>query len=276
MVKEETRLLLDVADEYFDAAPRTDAAAETVGAFTLFRSNSVWSYYARPRRGLKKPVSARDIAALAERCQELALDLSLEWIGELTPSLHGIAEQAGLDIEEHALLALAPGDLQPVAPVAGVRVEHLAANDAHLVTARAVAEVAFSVGGTRVGAAGPRDREERATHVSDDMRGHLARRAAAGLTVTAVAVGDDDGVLATGSLQPVHGTGEVLAVATLPCARRRGLAGAITTSLVQHAERRGVTLLLLSAENDDVARVYQRVGFRRVGTHHSARANGLP
>ena len=38
---------------------------------------------------------------------------------------------------------------------------------------------------------------------------------------------------------------------------------------------KGVTTLLLSAQNDDVARIYERAGFRRVGVAFAAQAAEL-
>jgi len=55
-------------------------------------------------------------------------------------------------------------------------------------------------------------------------------------------------------------------IAVLPRARRRGLGAAITHALVSDAKVRGVETLFLSARDDAVARVYERVGFVRVGT----------
>ena len=73
-----------------------------------------------------------------------------------------------------------------------------------------------------------------------------------------------------GSYQPVGDLAEIVAVATLPEVRRRGLAGAVTALLARHAWEHGVPTLLLSAQDDDVARIYERVGFRRVGSTHAA------
>lgn len=98
---------------------------------------------------------------------------------------------------------------------------------------------------------------------------HLRERGRQGRTITAIAE-SDDGVLATGSYQPVDGLAEVLAVATLPSARRRGIAGALTGPLAQHALANGVGTVLLSAQDDNVAHVYERVGFRRVGSTGAA------
>jgi ribosomal protein S18 acetylase RimI-like enzyme len=262
--------VLASVDRYFDAAPRSDATAEAVGPFTLFRSGSVWSYHARPRRGLDTPVTVEDVTRLAARCDELGLELSIEWIGELTPSLERVVAAGGLEVERHALLVLRAGELRPVAPPADVAVELLGADDPRLVAARGIAEVSFGAGGTGVGADGPAARDERAARIGEDMRAHLRRRGAAELTLTAAATDPADGVVAAGSLQPAGPAAEIVAVATLPSHRRRGLAAAVTTALVHEARRRGIPMTLLSAQDDAVARVYERVGFRRVGTHLAA------
>jgi predicted GNAT family acetyltransferase len=87
----------------------------------------------------------------------------------------------------------------------------------------------------------------------------------AGLTVAAAA--RVSGVLAAvGWHQPLDGASEIVGVATLPAFRRRGLGAAVTGTLVADALERGVETVFLSADDDDVARVYARVGFRRVGT----------
>ena len=45
-----------------------------------------------------------------------------------------------------------------------------------------------------------------------------------------------------------------------------GLGAAVTALLVEHALSLGAETVFLSAASDDVARVYERLGFRRTGT----------
>nr|BFE75214.1 hypothetical protein GCM10020092_085150 [Actinoplanes digitatis] len=59
---------------------------------------------------------------------------------------------------------------------------------------------------------------------------------------------------------------EIAGVATLPSARRRGYASQLTASLARRALHDGADLILLSASDDDTARLYSKVGFRRIGT----------
>ena len=75
-----------------------------------------------------------------------------------------------------------------------------------------------------------------------------------------------------GSYQPCDGVAEITGVATLPGYRRRGLAAAVTSALVRDARREGVRTIFLSADDDVVACVYARIGFRIVGTAGEATA----
>ena len=53
-----------------------------------------------------------------------------------------------------------------------------------------------------------------------------------------------------------------------------GLLAAVVELLLDDARRRGCTLALLSASDDAVARVYERVGFTRLGSCGAAAASG--
>ncbi|MFI9722389.1 GNAT family N-acetyltransferase [Streptomyces sp. NPDC052396] len=87
-----------------------------------------------------------------------------------------------------------------------------------------------------------------------------------GRTLVAAAVVDGS-VLGSGQHQPVGAVSEIVGVGTLPSARRQGLAAAVTAELVRDAgARRGVATVFLSAGDEDIARLYARLGFRRVGT----------
>jgi predicted GNAT family acetyltransferase len=80
----------------------------------------------------------------------------------------------------------------------------------------------------------------------------------------------EDGLpVAVGSHQPVDIDGreisEVVGVATLPRLRGRGLGAGMASALVAHATETA-DLVFLAAGDDDVARVYERVGFARLAT----------
>jgi ribosomal protein S18 acetylase RimI-like enzyme len=158
------------------------------------------------------------------------------------------------------------GGTLPVPAVPGVKLRVIEAGEPALLDARAVANVAFDFGGYHRGGPGARQRDEAVARLGAELVAHLRARARAGLTVTAVAESPTEGALATGSYQPVGAVAEIVGVGTLPAARRRGLAGAVTAALAGHARPSEVRTLVLSAENDDVARIYRRAGFQRIGT----------
>jgi len=267
---------ISVADAYFDAVPRPDTDAVEVGPFTLFVSRTPWAYYARPALGHPGPVTTADVLRLGQACRRYGVELTIEWVEEVHPELAEAASEAGLEVSTHALMAAAadvPGQV-PVPAVPGVKVRVVEAADPALLDARAVANVAFEFGGCERGGPGPRQRDEAVARLGPELVAHLHARARAGLTVTAVAESPTEGALAAGSYQPIGAVAEIVGVGTLPAARRRGLAGAVTGLLAWHARQSGVRTLVLSAENDDVGRIYRRAGFRRIGTTHAAERAG--
>jgi ribosomal protein S18 acetylase RimI-like enzyme len=170
-------------------------------------------------------------------------------------------------VVEHPLLVLRRSDFRPA--VADARCEILSADEHAVRQARAVAGLAFGEPGTAVGNAGPAERELAAAAVADDVVATLRDRVLRGVAVTAGAF-TDEGMVASGTHQPVNGTTEIVGVGTLPSMRRRGLGAVVTSKLVEHALANGVDLVLLSAESDAVAAVYERVGFQRIGSAGAA------
>jgi predicted GNAT family acetyltransferase len=120
-----------------------------------------------------------------------------------------------------------------------------------------------------VGTQGAAERDEAAAASKPDVMNFMRDRAAKSFSVTIAAV-DETGPVAVGTHQPVGFVTEIVGVATLPVARRRGIAAALTAALVADAAKRGVTTIFLSADSDDVARIYERAGFRRIGSAGAA------
>jgi predicted GNAT family acetyltransferase len=58
---------------------------------------------------------------------------------------------------------------------------------------------------------------------------------------------------------------EIVGIGTVPAARRQGLGAAVTARLAQDALDLGAQLVLLTAGDDDVARLYESLGFVRLG-----------
>jgi ribosomal protein S18 acetylase RimI-like enzyme len=262
--------LIEILDRYLDSAPRADANVVETGAFTLFVSRAPWPYYARPSIGFERALERSDVDLLADVCRQQAVPLAIEWICEVRPELAAVAAQCGLLVHTHPLLA-APSNAVSAAHVEGVTVRVASAEDPGLLAAgRAVADVSFGAGGTAIAASGVAERETAQDRLASAMIDGLRERAASGASVTAVAELEGYGIVGSGSYRPIADTAELLGVATLPFARRRGIAAALTAALARHAAASGVATLLLSAQDDDVARIYERTGFRRVGAAGAA------
>src|SRR5215469_8885631 len=258
--------LLHRIEAYYDAAPRAGARVEEHGPLSLFvNQHPGWHYYARPRLGSSQAIRGADVEAVRERQRMLGVPQAFEWVAEVTPSLRGTIEAAGgLHVRELPLMVLDRSAFEAAAAIAA-EARIVPADTPDLALLRAVAEVGFATPGTAIGAAGREALLDAAARQDSAGLSALRERLRSGATVMAVA-GDGEGPLAVGSHQPVAGVTEVLGVATLPAARRRGLATAVTHALVADALRRRCEVVFLSADGDDVAAIYGRLGFRRVGT----------
>ncbi len=280
-------------EQFYDALPRPYARAEDVGGLVLFvREGEGWPYYARPRIGADTP-SAADITAVRQRQRELGVPEAFEWVHETTPDLLAVARSAGLAVLLAPLLVLDPAALVPDLPVQGGTIRLLDPASAdfprELATSRAIAQLGFgspahstpttttAAEGTLITeAAGPRERDAATVELSDALVQSSRDRSAAGAYLTAVVDSPTDGLLATGALMRSGDVAEIAGVATLPSARNRGYASQLTATLARTALQTGVTTVFLSAGDDDVARLYTKVGFRRVGTACIAEPEAVP
>jgi ribosomal protein S18 acetylase RimI-like enzyme len=266
--------LLARIDKCYDAIARRQARAEGYGPLELFvrKDGPGWPLYARPAPGART-AAAHDIAAVRARQRELGVPEAFEWVHDLIPDLLAAAETSGLRVLRAPLLVLDTLEARPTGKPIGkptdmsVRlldpVDQSFPNE--LAVSRAVAAVGFGNPGTGAGPVGAVERDAAIVPLSaEDLRNEV-ERAADGTMTTAVVEGSD-GFLSSGVLLRSGDAAEIAGVATLPVARRRGFGAAVTLALARHAIRDGVALVFLSAGSDEIARVYQRVGFRRVGT----------
>jgi GNAT superfamily N-acetyltransferase len=265
--------LLDVIERYLDAAPRMASDPEEIGKFTLFKGRGAWKYYARPRLGLKEPIGTADLQNVRERQRELSLPETFEWVVQTTPTLGDAASAAGMHTVEYPLMVLDRASFVALTPPAGMALRLLSADDPDLGLAWAVTGVAFAAEGTAVGDQGVAERDAHEASSPASTAEFIGNRIREGWSVAAAAYSDvEPGPVAFGIHQPVGDVSEVVGVATLPSYRRRGLAAALTASLVADAITRGVETIFLSAGSEDVARVYGRIGFRRIGAAGGAEA----
>jgi GNAT superfamily N-acetyltransferase len=146
----------------------------------------------------------------------------------------------------------------------GVRLQGVAPGD-DVATLLGVASIGFAAPGTATGPVGAEALDAAAEGVSEGVVSSARQQLAAGHTVT-VAAWADGCPVAIGSHNPCGDVTEIVGVATLPAYRRRGIAAAVTSALVDDALTRGVLTVCLSADDATVARVYERLGFETVGS----------
>jgi ribosomal protein S18 acetylase RimI-like enzyme len=254
--------LLARLERYYDAAPRANADTEEHGPFTVFVSRGGWPYYARPRLGLSEDVTPDDVTSVLARLEALGLPPSIEWVHEVTPSLRGAATAAGVEVGDYPMLVL---DGEPVVRHSPVVVRRLGPDDPDLGAVMAAIHVGFGQDDTQVGPASVAERDARAAE-PDSHVDTLATMLAAGRSVTFGAFDPELGAVGGGTHNPRGDVTEIVGVAVLPAQRRRGIAGHLTWALAADAAQAGVRTVFMSAGSDDVARVYEGVGFRRVGT----------
>ncbi|WP_433726790.1 GNAT family N-acetyltransferase [Actinoplanes sp. CA-051413] len=266
-------------ERFYDAVPRDAAVAEEIGGFVLFVNDGKgWPYYARPRLGGAGTPSAADVTAVRQRQRDLGVPEAFEWVHETTPDLLAVARSAGLDVLLAPLMVLESAALVPDLPLPGATIRFLdpaaPTFPADISTSRAVGRLGFGApanattvqtGSLVVEVAGPAQRDA-VPPLNEEAVAELVRRHSSGRFLSAVVESPTEGILACGSVQRVGVVAEVAGVATLPSARRRGYASQLTASLARRTLTEGGELVFLSAGDDDVARLYSKVGFRRIGT----------
>ncbi|MET8351264.1 MULTISPECIES: GNAT family N-acetyltransferase [unclassified Micromonospora] len=258
-------------ERFYDAVPRDVAAVQEHGGLALFvRDGAGWPFYARPRLDATEPPSLADITSVRERQRELGLPEAFEWVHETTPELLAVARSAGLSVLEAPLMVLDPAALPDPATLSDVPVRVLAADSpgfaADVAARRAVAAVSFAAAGTASGDAGPAERDAAISELELAALDEERTRVADGRRISALAGTPTEGALAGGMAMRVDDVAEIAGVATLPAARRRGLGAALTATIARELLAAGTDLVFLSAGSEEIARVYLRVGFRRIGT----------
>lgn len=240
-------------DLFCDAVPRTWASASDHGPLRLFtRDGPGWPFYARPVPGCG-PVTASDVERVRDRQRAAKVPEAFEWVLAAAPTMADAAAATGLPVQVCPLLVL---DGRPArAPLPpGFSVRLLGPVDGDLPAAahavRAVASAAF-------GALPP-------PMPSAADLAELRRDLASGTVARALVTGPD-GPIASGGAQRAGDVVELVGIGTAVAARGRGLGAAVTAALATVARAAGADLVFLAAADDAASRVYERVGFRRVG-----------
>ncbi len=266
------RGLLDWVERYAAAAPLPEARLVPAGSLDVPVGPPAWPHPARARIGAG-PVRADDVRAAVALQEEAGLPAAVEWVVERTPSLAAAARQAGLVVSEFPLLVV--DDPVEVLLPPGVRLYVVGAEDPALPHYQHLLETAFALHADPTDPAAHADPDadpdadpEELEGPSDARAAVLCERVASGRTVVMVAI-EDGAPVGVGSHHPVDVDGteisEVVGVAISPRRRGRGVGAALASALVAQA-RETAELVFLTAGDDDVARVYERVGFAWLGS----------
>lgn len=255
--------MLERIDTYLAAWCARTARVERVGPFDVHVEPVPFApKYARPVRGAR--IDGGHLDVLAATLRDLELPVEAEWVHELHPDASATARRQGWRVNEVPLLVLRGPIAPPQLPDDAV-LKFVTADDPDLRLVHSIGGVAFARPGTAVGAEGIDELVAAAR--TDDASSVRARLARGDTTVAAVCV--DGHPVATGGHQPDEPTSttEIVGVCTLPAFRRRGFGLTLTATLAIDARERGLRDVWLSAASDDVAQLYGRVGFERVGTY---------
>lgn len=264
--------LLDRLERYYDAVPRARSRVEQIGPFTLFIAESGWQFYARPRLGETAQATPDDVRRVLERQRELDLPQSIEWVDEITPGLVDTVRAAGADVELCPLLVLVE---TPRGSVGTARMAEAKDEDVVRISQAAIA-VGFANGGTSTGAAGVEERDTALAAGPAELDQALRERLRSGQLRVAMVFAPDRpelGPVGGGSYSAVNDVAEIAGVAVLPAFRRQALGAQLTFLLATDALSHGVATVFCSAQSNDVARIYESVGFRRVATACIAQAH---
>lgn len=240
-------------DLFCDAVPRQWATVTDTGPLRIFtRTSPGFPFYARPIPGAGR-VASSDVSRVRAAQRGLGVPETFEWMYAAAPSMDDAVRAAGMSVHVCPVLVL-DGAAVPAAFPSGLRARLLGPADGDLAAA---AHAHLIVASTAFGAPvpGAPTAQTVSALAADLAAGRIAR-----LLVTG-----PDGVVAAGSVQRSGDVAELVGIATAATHRGMGVGGAVTAMLALVARRAGAELVFLSAGDESATRVYERVGFRRIG-----------
>ncbi|GAA6622948.1 GNAT family N-acetyltransferase [Scytonema sp. NUACC26] len=235
---------------YLRVAASHQRDTEQIGPFlaTFSRSNNnPFLNYAIPdENATPSPV---DVTALIVAYEKRLRRPRLEYITQLAPAVEEVLINAGFCVEGHLpLMTYAPGSEQSLPIPPGIELI-LPVSDDDLFATISVQNEAYGAPPPDVGAIAA-------------LKSSLK---AGGIAVLARIIATGEPVGAGVCTVPSNQTTEIAGIGVRPAFRRRGVAGALTTRLVQEAFASGVSVPFLMAAHEAEKRIYARAGFSIVG-----------
>lgn len=174
----------------------------------------------------------------------------VQFIEEYAPQFAAALRRAGFgEIWRSRVMAAVPGTLKKPEPIPGLKFKTLTAD-----SSREDLREGWNTNAIGFGEA-PTDNDK----VIEDFRKELI----SGRAFTALLDGAPVG--ATMFTDVRQGVTELVGIATVPAYRRRGIARTITEFATHSAFDSGVEVVFLSTNNEDAARIYERLGFQTAG-----------
>lgn len=246
-----TNQIIQIHDQ-LRAALAAQLDAHTVADFTCFFNpddDSTWSNSAIPNNAS----AGNDPAAIQQLIDTFVTHKrtpKLEYIAEFAPNLADALANNGFTRDEVAPLMISTSKTFVAAKsVANLQINEVC-DTAAMQSVVTIQRRAF----------GSPDAPAASTTEADEVR----QRFHANNFYLAKLNGEPVGA---GSLQlPYNGIAEVAGIATLTDHRRRGIASAMTSTIAQQAFDTGLDTLFIMAADQNVRRIYARLGFEDCGT----------
>lgn len=255
LIAKEPAPLVDRIQAQLRASAHQNYEAVAAPLFTCFFNPddaSPWSNYAIPDASLLGDLS-EELSALHLSFTQRQRSPRFEFIAEYAPYLAPLLTAHGFQEEMRALLMVCtPDTYQPAAAMSDVTVTELTA--ASPLTAM---QEFLTVQRRGFG-------DDDATAVTETEAQQFRQRYQTTRLFAAVV---DGRMVSAACLQPAHeGVTEIAGIATLRPFRRQGIGTLVTAAAVQAAFAQGVDLVFLTAGSPAAGRVYERAGFRTIGS----------
>jgi sugar/nucleoside kinase (ribokinase family)/GNAT superfamily N-acetyltransferase len=247
--------LVDRIQAQLRASAHQNYEAIAAPPFTCFINpddSSPWSNYAIPDTSIIGAVE-ETLSALPAIFGKHGRTPRFEFIAEYAPYLAPLLQAHGFQEEMRALLMVCtPDTYQPVAPIPDVTVTELT-----IASPLTAMQEFLTVQRRSFG-------DDNASAVNETEAQQFRHRFQ---TTRLFAAAVDGRMVSAACLQPAHnGVTEIAGIATLRPFRRQGIGTLLTAAAVQAAFAQGIDIVFLTAGSAEAGRVYERAGFRTIGS----------
>ena len=241
---------MDRIQSYLRFAASQQREIEQIGPFlATFNRHSTSPYlnYAIPDDNATPSIA--DVRSLIAAYDKRERKPRLEYVATLAPAVESALTAAGFTVEGRLpLMTCIPGS-EKVLPIPPDIELIVPVSDLEMLATVAVQNEAYG----------------ESTPTLEDAKRLRDSLVAGGIAVLARVAATGEAAGAGVCTVPGNQTTEVAGIGVREGFRRRGIAGALTTRLVQEAFAAGVTMAFLMAAHEEEVRIYTRAGFATIG-----------